>query len=233
MLAEVERVLCRFDLSNQVRHGLGSLYEWIISTAHGHGVHGGTVVIGEHGLAADGTAMRDRAWAVSHERPVTIELIDGGPSIQELLRIVEPAFRHGTIALRTTRVLAGTIVEGGTNAATARATTMKEAEDGVLLRIFIGESDRAPGGHRALYEALIERAHEAHLAGATVVRGHIGFGRHSRVHSAKFLELSTGLPIVVEIIDTADKVKAFLPVVEELVAEGLVTVDDVRMTRYP
>jgi len=110
---------------------------------------------------------------------------------------------------------------------------MKAPEDGVLLRIFIGENHRDPADHRPLYESLVRHAHEQQLAGATVMRGQIGFGRHSRVHSAKFLELSTGLPIVVEIIDTEARVQAFLPVVEQLVTEGLVTLETVQLTRYP
>ena len=97
-----------------------------------------------------------------------------------------------------------------------------------------------PGEELRPRRAAVERfvnlnaaAHEQQLAGATVMRGQIGFGRHSRVHSAKFLELSTGLPIVVEIIDTEARVQAFLPVVEQLVTEGLVTLETVQLTRYP
>jgi PII-like signaling protein len=94
---------------------------------------------------------------------------------------------------------------------------MKKPENGVLLRIFIGESDKEPGRERPLYEAIVRRAREAHLAGATVLRGPMGFGRHSRVHTAKLLELSTDLPILIEIVDSEEKVDAFLPTVDELV----------------
>jgi PII-like signaling protein len=97
---------------------------------------------------------------------------------------------------------------------------MKMAENGVLLRIFIGESDREPGRDRPLFEALVRRAREAHLAGATVLRGPMGFGRHSRVHAAKLLELSTDLPIVIEIVGAEEKINAFLPTVDELVRRG-------------
>ena len=109
---------------------------------------------------------------------------------------------------------------------------MKVPDNGVLLRIFIGESDKEPGGGRPLYEAIVRKAREAHLAGATVLRGPMGFGRHSRVHTAKLLELSTDLPIVIEIVDAEDKVDAFLPTVDELVTEGLVTLEAVRIVRY-
>ena len=109
---------------------------------------------------------------------------------------------------------------------------MKMPADGVLLRIFIGESDKAPGGDRPLYEAIVRKAREAQLAGATVLRGPMGFGRHSRVHTAKLLELSTDLPVVIEIVDAEDKVNAFLPTVDELVTEGLVTLEAVQILRY-
>ena len=84
--------------------------------------------------------------------------------------------------------------------------TMTIPEAGVLLRVFIGESDREKGRDRPLYEAIVLRAREAHLAGATVLRGPMGFGRHSRMHSAKLLELSTDLPIVIEIVDAEEKI---------------------------
>jgi PII-like signaling protein len=109
---------------------------------------------------------------------------------------------------------------------------MRVPENGVLLRIFIGESDKEPGERRTLYEAIVQRARDAQLAGATVLRGPMGFGRHSRVHTANFQELSTDLPIVIEIVDAEDKIDSFLPTVDELVTEGLVTLEAVRIVRY-
>ena len=109
---------------------------------------------------------------------------------------------------------------------------MNLPDNGVLLRIYIGESAREPGGERPLYEAIVRRARESHLAGATVLRGPMGFGRHSRMHTAKLLELSTDLPIVIEIVDAEDKIHAFLPAVDALVTEGLVTLEAVRIIRY-
>ena len=109
---------------------------------------------------------------------------------------------------------------------------MNVAENGVLLRIFIGESDKDPLTNRPLYEVIVLNARERGLAGATVLRGPMGFGRHSRVHTAKLLELSTDLPIVIEIVDAEAKVDAFLPTVDELVTEGLVTLEAVRIVRY-
>ena len=103
-------------------------------------------------------------------------------------------------------------------------------KEGHLLRIFIGESDRHES--RPLYEWLVQKAREHGLAGATVLRGLEGFGAHSRLHTAKILRLSSDLPIVVEIVDTEEKIEAFLPLVDEAVSEGLATVEKVKIRFY-
>ena len=107
---------------------------------------------------------------------------------------------------------------------------MNTSEDGYLLRIFVGESDRY--GHRPLYEALVLKAREAGLAGATVLRGVMGFGKHSMLHTAKILRLSEDLPMVVEIVDGLEQVENFLPVLDEMISDGLVTLEKVRVLQY-
>src|SRR5437660_4587142 len=102
--------------------------------------------------------------------------------------------------------------------------------DAVLLRIFIGESDRWK--HQPLYEAIVLKAREAHLAGATVLRGPMGFGKSSRLHTAKILRLSMDLPLVIEIVDSEEKVQSFLPVLDKMVKGGLVTLEKVRVIDY-
>jgi len=103
-------------------------------------------------------------------------------------------------------------------------------EDAVLLRIFIGESDRYQ--HRPLYEAIVLKARELQLAGATVLRGPMGFGKSSHLHTAKILRLSMDLPMVIEIVDTVEKVNAFLPVLDEMMGGGLVTLEKAKVIRY-
>jgi PII-like signaling protein len=105
--------------------------------------------------------------------------------------------------------------------------------EGVLLRIFIGEADRHHG--RPLSEVIVETARQRGLAGATAWKGFMGFGAHSRMHTAKVLRLSTDLPVVIEIVDTREKIDVFLPELEGLVGEGLVTLEraDVRIYRGP
>src|SRR5271168_2760365 len=101
---------------------------------------------------------------------------------------------------------------------------------GQILRIYIGESDR--WHHQPLYEAIVLKARESGLAGATVLRGPMGFGASSRLHTAKILRLSMDLPIVIEIVDTAEKISAFLPLLDEMVTEGLVTLEEVQILKY-
>ena len=103
-------------------------------------------------------------------------------------------------------------------------------EDSVLLRIFVGESDRH--GHQPLYEAVVLKARELKLAGATVLRSPLGFGAQSHLHTAKILRLSDDLPMVIEIVDTEEKIQAFLPVLEGMMGGGLVTMEKVRVIHY-
>ena len=107
---------------------------------------------------------------------------------------------------------------------------MKIAENGQLIRIFIGESDKWQG--KPLYEAIILRAREFGIAGATMLRGLMGYGAASRIHTAKILRLSEDLPIVVEIVDGEEKIAGFLPLVQEMVQDGLITLENVRVLQY-
>lgn len=107
---------------------------------------------------------------------------------------------------------------------------MELPQDSMLLRIFIGESDKL--GSRLLYEALVLKAREMHLAGATVLRGPLGFGASSRVHTAKILRLSMDLPMVIEIVDSKEKIEAFLPVLDQYLEGGLATLEPVKVIHY-
>lgn len=107
---------------------------------------------------------------------------------------------------------------------------MKLPEEGMLLRIFIGESDSFKG--KALYEQIVLKAREMNLAGATVTRGIMGFGADSRMHSAKLLRLSEDLPVVIELVDTEENLNKLLPFLDETVQEGLITLEKVRVIKY-
>lgn len=107
---------------------------------------------------------------------------------------------------------------------------MQIPKDAVLVRIFIGEDDRHDG--QPLYEAIVLKAREAGLAGATVLRGPMGFGHSSRLHTTKILQLSEDLPLVIEIVDSPDRIEAFLPLLDAMMGSGLITLEKVQVLRY-
>ncbi|MCC6125008.1 MAG: DUF190 domain-containing protein [Pirellulales bacterium] len=107
---------------------------------------------------------------------------------------------------------------------------MKLPEEAELLRIFIGESDRHHG--RLLYEVIVEEARKRGMAGATVLRGIMGFGAHSRMHTAKILRLSEDLPVIIEIVDRPERIEAFLPDLDKMIREGLVTLERAKVIAY-
>ncbi len=107
---------------------------------------------------------------------------------------------------------------------------MKIPQDGYLLRVFLGESDQWQG--QPLYEAIVMKARSLHLAGATVLRGPMGFGANSRLHTAKILRLSEDLPMVIEIVDSREKIDELLPHIDEMVSDGLVTLERVDVIKY-
>jgi len=246
MKLEAEQVLCRFHLSNFVRHRDEPLYQWIVEVARHDGLQGATVLKGIMGLRPNGAILHETLWSLSQELPVIVEVVDGPKRVEALLARVEPVFTEGEITLERAHVVlyrgegdkntgvipAVDVIASQDDSAAWEVKTMKLPEQGVLLRIFMGEADREPGRDRPLYEAIVRRAREAHLAGATVLKGPLGYGKNSVVHSAKLLELSTDLPIVIEIVDAEEKIKAFLPVVDELITEGMVTLETVRVLKY-
>lgn len=107
---------------------------------------------------------------------------------------------------------------------------MRIPQDSVLLRIFLGEDDRYQ--HQPLYQAIVLKAREMHLAGATVLRGPMGFGHSSRVHGAKILAISEDLPLVIEIVDSEERINAFLPLLDTMMGSGLVTLEKVKVLQY-
>ncbi len=107
---------------------------------------------------------------------------------------------------------------------------MQIPRDAVLLRIFIGESERFD--HKPLYEAIVLKARELNMGGATVLRGPMGFGKSSHLHSAKILRLSEDLPMVIEIVDSQEKIDAFIPILDKMMGSGLITVEKVQVLQY-
>jgi PII-like signaling protein len=112
----------------------------------------------------------------------------------------------------------------------APGDTSPPSFQGTLLRIFVGDRDKH--GHQPLYEAIVFKAREMHLAGATVLRSPLGFGKSSRMHTTKILQLSTDTPMVIEIVDVPEKIEAFLPVLDQMMDGGLVTLEKVQVIQY-
>jgi PII-like signaling protein len=187
-------------------------------------------------------------WSLVEHVPVIVEFVDSPQAIGGFLSVVEEVVMEGMATLERGHVLLyrqnreaaaragmrlevpGPVTPLSTLPRPEEFPVMKSSEEGKLLRVFIGGSDYWRG--EPLYRVIVLKARELGLAGATVLRGPMGFGANSRVHTTKLLELSTDLPVVIEIVDTGDKIQTLLPFLDESVAEGLITIEDVRVLRY-
>jgi PII-like signaling protein len=249
MKLEGEQTLLRVYLRNTDKSGfLASAAESLVQKARRTGLAGATLLRGILGLDVLGQVLESGRWAFVEHVPVIVELVDSPRAIGRFLDEVEKTVREGLATLERGHVL----LYRQTTAAAQRAVmrldvpdpikpfstlpspeefpVMKLSEDGQLLRVFIGESDIWQG--MPLYRAIVLKARELGLAGATVLRGAMGFGANSRVHTTKLLELSTDLPILVEIVDSAENLQGLLPFLDEAVAEGLITIEGVRVLKY-
>jgi PII-like signaling protein len=248
-----EQVLLRmFMLStDQVQGGGAGLwgvpaYEWAVQRARRRHGAGATVLRGIYGFGRRGIAPRP-GWHVAHHTPVIVEIVDTAEGVTHFFREeIWPHIEHGTVTLERAAVLRyrhrdsptarrplemfQRVKDLSTLPAIGGSDDMKMQEDGVLLRIFAGDSDLHEGV--PLYEAIVKKARELGIAGATVLKGSMGFGAHSVLHTAKVLELSADLPIVIEIVDTEEKIRRLLPVVDAMVREGLITMESVRIVAY-
>lgn len=203
---------------------------------------------GLYGLDVCGKLLESGHWSLVEHVPVIAEFVDSRENIGRFLAAVEEIVHEGLATLERAHVmvyrhdqpaadrarlrldLPGPIDDLSTIPAAEEFPAMKMSEDGELLRIFIGEADTWQG--EPLYKAIVQKVHELELAGATVVRGALGFGATSRVHTSRLVELSTDLPILIEIVDTADKLQMLLPFLDESVKEGLITIERVRVLKY-
>ncbi|MFN4261760.1 MAG: DUF190 domain-containing protein [Gemmataceae bacterium] len=248
MKLEGEQTLLRVHLRNTDKSGWRSAAEALVEQARAQGLAGATLLRGHMGLDVTGTLLETRAWSLVEHIPIIIEMVDNPQRIGHFLAEVDAIVPEGLVTLERGHVLL--YREQSSEAERARMrrdvptngtpfaflpspeefSIMKLSEQGQLLRVFIGESD--VWQDEPLYRAIVLKAKELGLAGATVLRGAMGFGANSRLHTTKLLELSTDLPIVVEIVDSADKIQSILPFLDEAVTEGLITIEAVRVLRY-
>jgi uncharacterized protein len=252
MKEESERTLLRVYLRNTDKHGwLGQpATEAIVEEARHQKLAGAIVLRGICGLDCAGNLLESSSWSIVDHVPMIVELIDRpqvigaflprlGQFIVEGLATLEPT--HVLLYRRTSSLeeiprtnlpqkLPESRAEAGALPRAEEFPIMNSSEPGRLLRIFIGESDEREG--IPLYRAIVLKARELGLAGATVLRGPMGFGANSKLHTSKILELSTDLPIIVEMVDSREKIESLLPYLDEAVAEGLITLEDVQVFRY-
>ncbi|HTZ56878.1 MAG TPA: DUF190 domain-containing protein [Acidobacteriaceae bacterium] len=208
-------------------HGMPA-YLSVLDFLFFRGVAGATVVKGIAGFGADHHMHTDSTVELSHHLPLKIEFIETREKVDELLGKLEELVGSGMIEIQETTI-----------AKPAQSSKSKNAPQGEhvriegkarMMRIYVGESDQWKD--RPLYEALVRAMRANDLAGVTVYRGILGYGAHRRVHKDKALHLSHDSSIMLSVVDTEEKLQAFLPIVEQMVAEGLVVLSDVDIVKY-
>jgi len=245
MSLQGEQVLLRAYLQSADRSPHTPTHERLVKAARHEGLAGATVLRGIMGTGAHGIIKRS-AWSFVEHVPVIVEIVDtserilrfvDGPVAQVMhngMLTLERAnvmlYRHGKHPQPTNLQLGGLLKPLSTLPKVEEKGQMRVNENGVLLRVFIGESDRFE--NKPLYEAIVGKVRELGLAGATVLRGSEGFGAHSVVHRTSLLEMSSDLPIVIEIVDTEEQIKQLLPSLEEMVREGMITMEYVVILLY-
>jgi PII-like signaling protein len=245
-----EKTLLRVYLRNTDKHGWFTppAAEMLVARARNQDMAGATVLRGFFGLDVAGRVLECSNWSLVEHVPVIVEIVDEPQAIGRFLSVVEEVVLDGMATLERGHVLLyrhnrnpadraamrlavpAPITPFSTLPSSEEFPVMKLSEDGQLLRVFIGEADTWQG--EPLYRVIVMKVRELGMAGATVLRGPMGFGANSRVHTTKILELSTDLPIVIEIVDTGDKIQTLLPFLDEVVAEGMITIEAVRVLRY-
>ena len=245
MKLEGEQVLLRAHLRSTDKYGWWqSAVDALVGRARRDGLAGATVLRGIYGLDVAGAEIAPKAWHLAETVPVIVEIVDSTAAIGRFLTAVREIVSDGLATLERGHVLLyrsdrtnpvrltvpPPVADLSTLPSPAEFPAMQLAEDGQLVRVFVGESDTWDG--HPLYRAVVHKAKEMGMAGATVLRGAMGFGANSRVHTTNLLDLSTDLPILIEIVDAADKVEALLPFLDEVVKEGLITIEAVKVLRY-
>jgi PII-like signaling protein len=250
MRLEGEQTLLRVYLRNTDKQGWFAppAAETLVQRARQNHLSGATVLRGVMGLDIRGQLLESHAWSLVDHVPIIVEIVDAPQAIGCFLSVVAQTVPEGMATLERAHVVfyrhggstarqgdrrlevPGSITPLSTLPSPEEFPVMRLSENGQLLRIFIGESDT--WHDQPLYRAIVLKARELGLVGATVLKGPMGFGANSLVHTTKLLELSTDLPVVVEIVDSAEKVQALLPFLDEAVTEGMITIEEVRVLKY-
>lgn len=205
------------------------VYETIVQFAHRHGCAGATVTKAVSGYGRSGKVHEAHLFSVTEDVPMRIEIVESEQKINALLPFIYDMVDKGLIEVQDTEVIKHT-----THKAQPEEDHVMKHEKleghAKLLRIYIGEDDRWED--EPLHDAIVKKLRMMDLAGATVYRGLSGFGAQQRVHRSGFLGLSRDLPIMVSVIDTEEKIRKVLPVLDEMVDEGLIALSDVEIIKY-
>ena len=232
-----ERLRVILGESDQHRHH--PAFVELVQRARLAGMAGATVVHGTAGFGASSRVHHEHALHLSVDTPVVVTIVDRPERIDELAAGLEEVVSGGLVVRGPVEVVNGGAGRDGPGATpSGRWRTEEQRGDGHMrlegtgkrLTIYCGESDRHH--HRPLADAVVELARTEGVAGATVVRGIEGFGASSHLHTTRMLSLSDDLPIVIEIVDREDKILSLLPRIDEMVGDGLVTLEDVEISLY-
>lgn len=210
-----------------VRHGISS-YSRILDFLFFKGVAGATVLKGVAGFGADHHLHSADLLQISDHLPLKIEFIESREKVDELMGKLEELAGTGLIEVQETTV--AKLAQSSKEKKTTPAEHVKIEGKARIMRIYVGESDRWK--ERPLHQALVEAMRANDIAGVTVYRGILGYGAHRRIHRESPLHLSRDGSIMLSAIDTEDKLRAFLPIVEQMVEEGLVVMSDVEIIKY-
>jgi uncharacterized protein len=213
-------------VGEDIRHHGEPLYLALLNYLFYHGVAGATVSKGVAGFGADHHMHTTRILEISENLPIKIEFVETPAKLDELLPKLLHMVGEGLVEVQDTTILKATAPHTS-QPALPRTTLLGKA---TMMRVFIGEDDRWRG--KALHEAIVEslRAHD--IAGVTVYRGIQGYGAHRRFHKERRMSLSRDQPIMLSVIDTDAKIRAYLPLLEQMVHEGLVVLSDVDVIKY-
>jgi len=215
---------------NALQHRKGKpVYEAIVQFAHRHGCAGATVTKAVSGYGRSGKVHEAHLFSVTEDVPMRIEIVESEQKINALLPFIYDMVDKGLIEVQDTEVIKHTTHKAQPEEAQAMKHEKLEGR-AKLLRIYIGEDDRWED--EPLHDAIVKKLRMMDLAGATVYRGLSGFGAQQRVHRSGFLGLSRDLPIMISVIDTEEKIRRVLPVLDEMVDEGLIALSDVEIIKY-
>jgi PII-like signaling protein len=215
---------------NALQHHHGKpVYEVIVQFLHRHGCAGATVTRGVAGYGESGRVHEAHLFSLAEDVPMRIEVVESEQKINALLPWIYDFVDKGLIEVQDTEIIKFT--RHKLQAEEAHAMKHEKLEGKAkMLRIYIGEDDRWEG--EPLHEAIVKKLRMMDIAGATVYRGLIGYGAQNRVHRSGFLGLSKDLPIMISIIDTEEKIRSVLPVLDQMVDEGLIALSDVEIIKY-